>query len=229
MSCLKVFVGICSVVFCYTPNMAKFFPRLSEKPSNLPNFFQAGLGSRLSFQLFKPFATLWSCHDAQPHGTPGTSCLTYTSTVEGNQAPFRGRLLWMEPRKARAWASIGLMQWSKIWHPLQKKSTTVFFEYLPNAIHQCNPMHHVISRLSFRNALVLGSGVAAGGYVACDSYKQTLGSPVDRDGQIPKDPELRIIGLEELRSHNNLEDGLWVSYHGHVTWKLSQAPTIYYM
>ena len=33
---------------------------------------------------------------------------------------------------------------------------------------------------------------------------------------MPHDKDLKIIGLEELRSHNNMEDGLWVSYHGHV-------------
>lgn len=62
---------------------------------------------------------------------------------------------------------------------------------------------------------VLASGLAAsGGFVAC--YQQTLGSPVDVDAKVPRDPELRIISLEELRRHNNMEDGLWVSYHGHV-------------
>ena len=33
---------------------------------------------------------------------------------------------------------------------------------------------------------------------------------------MPHDKDLKIIGLGELRSHNNMEDGLWVSYHGHV-------------
>lgn len=65
---------------------------------------------------------------------------------------------------------------------------------------------------------MLASGLAAsGGFVAC--YQQTLGSPVDVDAKVPKDQELRIISLEELRRHNNMEDGLWVSYHGHVSWK----------
>lgn len=73
----------------------------------------------------------------------------------------------------------------------------------------------------WRNAALLGvasAGVAGGlSFVSCDKpWKQTLGSPVDSNLKVPHDKDLKIIGLEELRSHNNMEDGLWVSYHGHV-------------
>ena len=48
------------------------------------------------------------------------------------------------------------------------------------------------------------------------AQRQTLGAPVATNQEVPKDGELRVISLKELRSHNNLEEGLWISYHGHV-------------
>ena len=47
---------------------------------------------------------------------------------------------------------------------------------------------------------VLGAGALAGGYM----YRP------------PACKDLRVVSLQELRAHNNLEDGLWVSYLGHV-------------
>lgn len=65
----------------------------------------------------------------------------------------------------------------------------------------------------------LGAGALAGSAIGaaalCES-KTTLGSPVATNREVPRDQDLRIIGLEELRAHNNMDDGLWISYHGHV-------------
>eukprot|EP00913_Durusdinium_trenchii_P007225 g6792.t3 len=64
----------------------------------------------------------------------------------------------------------------------------------------------------------LGAGALAGSAIGaaalCES-KTTLGSPVATNREVPRDQDLRIIGLEELRAHNNMDDGLWISYHGH--------------
>ncbi|CAE7211202.1 shop [Symbiodinium necroappetens] len=63
---------------------------------------------------------------------------------------------------------------------------------------------------------IAGGLLAAGGSCGCEAHRQTLGAPVATNQEIPKDRELRVISLKELRSHNNLEEGLWISYHGHV-------------
>ena len=47
---------------------------------------------------------------------------------------------------------------------------------------------------------VVGAGALAGGYM----YRP------------PACKDLRVVSLQELRKHNNMEDGLWVSYNGHV-------------
>ncbi|CAE7223572.1 shop [Symbiodinium sp. CCMP2592] len=67
---------------------------------------------------------------------------------------------------------------------------------------------------------IAGAGLLAGvakGSCGCEvAHRQTLGAPVATNQEVPKDGELRVISLKELRSHNNLEEGLWISYHGHV-------------
>jgi len=81
-----------------------------------------------------------------------------------------------------------------------------------------------------RPAWVYVAGIAGAGLLAgvakgskgsasgCEvtAQRQTLGAPVATNQEVPKDGELRVISLKELRSHNNLEEGLWISYHGHV-------------
>lgn len=46
-------------------------------------------------------------------------------------------------------------------------------------------------------------------------FRSTLGAPVKTKAEVPKDGELRIVPLGELREHADA-DSLWVSFKGHV-------------
>ena len=69
--------------------------------------------------------------------------------------------------------------------------------------------------------LLMAGGLLAGGglckQIDCKTTSRgTFGAPVKTDGEVPQDKDLRIIGLDELRAHNNMDDGLWISFKGHV-------------
>uniref|UniRef100_A0A7R9YYB9 Cytochrome b5 heme-binding domain-containing protein n=1 Tax=Pseudictyota dubia TaxID=2749911 RepID=A0A7R9YYB9_9STRA len=67
------------------------------------------------------------------------------------------------------------------------------------------------------------------GKVSCEkskTYKTTLGSPVKTSAEVPKNKDLRVISLEELREHTDPDNGLWVSFKGHV-YDVSHFPKIH--
>jgi len=56
--------------------------------------------------------------------------------------------------------------------------------------------------------------------------KVTLGAPVKTSAEVPTDEELRVISLDELRSHANMDDGLWISHKGRV-YDVTHLPKIH--
>jgi len=77
------------------------------------------------------------------------------------------------------------------------------------------------SRYEHALPLLAGAGLlAAGGcckQIDCKVKSHgTYGAPVKTDEEVPQDKDLRVISLDELRAHNNMEDGLWISFNGHV-------------